>query len=178
MILTSDHGESLGEHGIYFDHHGLYEVSLRVPLILYSECLGKGVISGTVTHADIVPTILDVVGVHPTSIEFDGISLLSTIEGKHNLSERPAIAIETYTEKKISIKCNEWKLILSQKNGICNYCGVMHGDVIELYNIKEDPNEVSNIAKKRPEIVNELKRRFIKDILKFRLMNLKYKASR
>ena len=39
IVITSDHGESLTEHGVYFDHHGLYDVSIRVPLILYGADL-------------------------------------------------------------------------------------------------------------------------------------------
>jgi arylsulfatase A-like enzyme len=33
LVITSDHGESLTEHGIFFDHHGLYDPTIRVPLL-------------------------------------------------------------------------------------------------------------------------------------------------
>jgi len=41
LIITSDHGESLTGHSIFFDHHGLYDVTIRVPLILYGEVLPR-----------------------------------------------------------------------------------------------------------------------------------------
>ena len=45
IVLTGDHGESLYEHDCYFDHHGLYEANLHVPVReaveLYAELLGR-----------------------------------------------------------------------------------------------------------------------------------------
>jgi len=176
IIFTSDHGESLGEHKIYFDHHGLYEVSLRIPLILYSGRLRKRVINKTVLHTDLAPTILDFVGLRHTNLNFDGISLFPIIHWDRELPERPIIAVETWTEKKISIKYGEWKLILSlsHKDAVCRYCGIIHGGITELYNIRKDPKELNNIAKEEPKIVRELKRKFFKDVLKFKLINLRY----
>ena len=60
VVLTSDHGESLGEHGEVT--HGLfaYEATLRVPLVLYApRLLSPAVVSEPVRHVDIVPTVLD-----------------------------------------------------------------------------------------------------------------------
>ena len=60
VVLTSDHGESLGDHGEAT--HGIfaYEATLRVPLILYyPPRLAPRVVDAAATHVDIVPTILD-----------------------------------------------------------------------------------------------------------------------
>src|SRR5207249_324544 len=64
VVLTGDHGESLYEHECWFDHHGLYESNLHVPLIVRAPGqLPEAVrIPGYVTHYDLMPTILDLLG--------------------------------------------------------------------------------------------------------------------
>ncbi len=61
IIITGDHGESLTEHNIFFDHHGLYEETVHVPLIISNPVMFDfpTYINGFVQHVDIVPTILD-----------------------------------------------------------------------------------------------------------------------
>ncbi|NBX47689.1 MAG: sulfatase, partial [Chloroflexi bacterium] len=56
VILTGDHGESLLEHQIWFDHHGLYETNIHVPLIIKAPGrLPQGVrIPGNVAHQDML----------------------------------------------------------------------------------------------------------------------------
>jgi arylsulfatase A-like enzyme len=65
FVLTSDHGESLGEHDYYFDHgEDLFDPSLRIPLILAVPGAAKGRRSDAlVSTLDLVPTILDAVKV-------------------------------------------------------------------------------------------------------------------
>jgi arylsulfatase A-like enzyme len=66
VLLVADHGEQLGEHGIDFHHHGLYEESVRVPLILSAPFLGvQGEVPQSVRLMDITPTILAAVGNEP-----------------------------------------------------------------------------------------------------------------
>jgi len=65
LVLTSDHGESLGEHDYYFDHgEDLFDPSLRIPLIVSVPGAAKGRRSDAlVSTLDLVPTILDAVKV-------------------------------------------------------------------------------------------------------------------
>ena len=64
IVVTADHGESLGDHGE--TTHGLfaYESTLAVPLIVSGAAVGRGVVDVPVAHADILPTIVDLLGVH------------------------------------------------------------------------------------------------------------------
>src|SRR5439155_2762296 len=81
VVLTGDHGESLGEHGEMT--HGLfaYEATLRVPLVLYAPgLLQPRVEDEPVRHVDILPTILDALGV-PVPDGVDGRSLLPMATG-------------------------------------------------------------------------------------------------
>ena len=65
IVITADHGESLGDHGE--TTHGLfaYDATLAVPLILTGTGLLPGVVEGTAGHADILPTLCDLLGVAP-----------------------------------------------------------------------------------------------------------------
>lgn len=75
VAITGDHGESLGERGLYWSHAGLHRASLHVPLIL----AGPGVSPGQVTdeplrHLDLGRTLLDLAGC--ADVDFPGSSLL------------------------------------------------------------------------------------------------------
>ena len=61
VVLTSDHGESLGEHGYYFDHgENLFDPSLRVPLLVVAPGAPAGRrVDAFASTLDLVPTILD-----------------------------------------------------------------------------------------------------------------------
>src|SRR5690606_24815540 len=61
IVFTADHGEAVGEHDMYFVHTGLYEPTVRVPLITYFPGAGRqGVeITETVELIDVMPTILE-----------------------------------------------------------------------------------------------------------------------
>ncbi len=82
VILTSDHGESLGEHDYYFDHgQNLYDPSMRIPLVMAGPGLAAGHRSEVpATTLDLVPTVLDAVKVsYPPGL--DGRSLLGAGNG-------------------------------------------------------------------------------------------------
>ncbi len=80
IVVTADHGESLGEHGE--TTHGLfaYNATLAVPLVLSGPTLGPATVEAPVAHADIMPTILDLIGV-PLPGAVDGRSLVQPSSG-------------------------------------------------------------------------------------------------
>jgi arylsulfatase A-like enzyme len=86
VILTSDHGESLGEHNYYFEHGAvLYDDNIRIPLIIRLPKKDKVSISRTdalVSNMDIYPTVLDLLGIEGKSAgDIDGISFLPALKG-------------------------------------------------------------------------------------------------
>src|SRR5215468_331593 len=93
VVLTGDHGESLGEHGE--STHGIftYEATLRVPLILHQPRLfGPRVVTSSVRHVDLLPTILDALALPPEP-GVAGRSLLGLAQGF--ASESPASYFES-----------------------------------------------------------------------------------
>ncbi len=174
MILTSDHGESLTEHGIYFDHHGLYDESIKVPLIF--SCPKKFdpmEIEEFVQHVDIFPTILEILGLRKSN-NVDGISLLPLIKRKEKIRDF-IFAEEAYTEKKMCIRTKTHKYIYSKSDekAFCRYCGKIHGGREELYDLGSDPKEMENIVKEKPRLAD----RYKNDLLNF-VSNLKRKGEK
>jgi len=157
IILTSDHGESLVEHGIFYSHHGLYDVTVHVPLILVSSALPKGLrLKGIVQHVDIFPTLLSLIGVKPPFC--DGKSLLPCIESRGSLKTRDvALMIETSFQYKRALRTERFKYIeaVSPELAICRSCRCVHGGFRELYDLMKDPNETKNIVNENVEVAQE-----------------------
>jgi arylsulfatase A-like enzyme len=83
VVITSDHGESLGEHGYYFDHgEDLFDPCLRIPLVVRVPGAPAGLrVRSLATTLDIAPTILDAVKVsYPPDLS--GRSLLPAALGR------------------------------------------------------------------------------------------------
>ncbi len=75
VVLTSDHGESLGERDCWGHGLNLYQESLHVPLLMRGPGIARGTVEEPVQHLDLAPTLLDLVGV-PVPAEMVGRSLL------------------------------------------------------------------------------------------------------
>ncbi|MCK4736579.1 MAG: sulfatase-like hydrolase/transferase [Methanophagales archaeon] len=80
IILTSDHGEALGENNVYF-YHGLTVTmdQIHVPLILKPHTNwhpNTNLISAPVSLVDLMPTILDLIGYDFSELDIDGVSIL------------------------------------------------------------------------------------------------------
>jgi len=143
VILTSDHGESLGEHGE--KTHGLfaYEATLKIPLILARRGIEHRVEPAYVRHVDIVPTILTAAAV-PVPKELPGQSLLSSVT--------PA---DSYFES----------LSASLNRGWAPLTGIIHGGVkyidlplAELYDLPRDPHEATNLVEERRRDVEQARK--------------------
>ena len=158
IILTSDHGESLTDHGIYFSHHGLYDETIHVPLIFRYQGLPKNKrVKGFVQHVDIVPTILDILGIE---VDFDGKSLIPLIYDETKELRSFVYVEEAHTQRKRAIRTSEYKYIhaLSEEGAICRWCERVHGGIEELYDLNKDPREIKNIVIEQPIVANALKK--------------------
>ncbi len=93
IIAVADHGESFGEHGVYFDHWTPFDTDLHVPLILsYPAKLPRGKrVSTPVSTLDIAPTILDILGESKNYLAknlFEGRSLRASWKNRSGLAPR------------------------------------------------------------------------------------------
>jgi len=86
IILTGDHGESLGEHGELTHGYFAYNSTLWVPLIITGPGVEASRIDQYVSHIDIFPTVCDILGIEEPSF-LQGISLVPLMKGK-NIKKR------------------------------------------------------------------------------------------
>jgi arylsulfatase A-like enzyme len=154
VVVTADHGESLTEHECYFDHHGLYEPSIHVPLIIRAPGrLPAGQrVGGDVTSYDVVPTLLDLLGEHTLLDvgEFDGRSTLPLLCGERETNHTALYLTECTWMRKRGWRTPEWKLIEALEPDF-------HGKPpIELYHLADDPGERQNVAEAAPAVVRRL----------------------
>lgn len=149
IIITSDHGESLTEHDMFFDHHGLYDVTTHVPLILHNSKIfaQPRKIRGLIQHVDLVPTICDYLGIDGKDLACDGKSMKPLISGEDIRIRDSVYFEESYVQRKIGLRNKTHKYICAPDGiGMCNYCQKVHGGVEELYDLVKDPQEMNNIA--------------------------------
>ncbi|MGD2116191.1 MAG: sulfatase [Acidobacteriota bacterium] len=139
FVLMADHGEELGEHGVWGQHsHTLYEELIRIPLIV----LGPGVPAGRridrpARQVDIAPTLLDFAGIEPPE-HFRGTSLRPVWEGTE-AGER---------------------IVMAELPGLR---AIIDGDLKyftngRLYDLAADPGEQHDIAHERPEALQRMRR--------------------
>ena len=154
VIINSDHGETLYEHGCWFDHHGLYDPTLHVPLIIrYPSKIPAGVrVNGYNQHKDLVPTILELAEIG-TKLEFDGVSMIPMVNGADASYESEFYITECTWMRKHGWRTPEWKLIRALEPDF------HFKPMVELYNLIEDPHENDNLADANPDIVDTLETR-------------------
>jgi arylsulfatase A-like enzyme/tetratricopeptide (TPR) repeat protein len=144
IILLSDHGEGLGDHGE--QEHGLfvYDEAIHVPLIIKQEGNAGGGrrIADLVQHIDLVPTILDLVKA-PRVGSLRGRSLKPVLEGTGLL---PPTTI--YSEALYARYHFGWSELTALTDERYRYIKAPRE---ELYDLTRDPGERTNIAEERPQ---------------------------
>jgi len=144
IVLLSDHGEGLGDHGE--QEHGLflYDEAIHVPLIIKQEGnAGAGRrVGDIVQHIDLVPTMLDLVKA-PDPGRLRGRSLKPLLDGAGGL---PAVPV--YSEALYARYHFGWSELTAITDGRYQYIKAPHE---ELYDLQRDPRERSNLAPQRAE---------------------------
>ncbi|MBI4514366.1 MAG: sulfatase [Deltaproteobacteria bacterium] len=166
LVVTADHGEAHGEHGIYCDHATVYEETLHVPLIVrFSARIAGGKrINALVSGLDVAPTILQYTDV-PLDITLEGHSLVRVIDGSQPPAAEPLFAAHANALGGM-VRDGAWKLIVStsaerirraknevQRKRLMKW----HPKPVELYNLESDPRETADLAQAHPDIVQRLR---------------------
>lgn len=150
VIVTADHGEAFGEHGITRHAHEVWEELVRVPLFVYLPGNAPRVIETTRGHVDLAPTFLELLGASPIAT-LQGTSLVSEVRGgdapaRDVISDLPE---DEYNERRRTLVHERIKLI------------AFGNDVrFALYDLEADPKEAEDLARKRPELLDEMRARY------------------
>jgi arylsulfatase A-like enzyme len=160
VAIMSDHGESLGERGLYRHSTQLYNEQARIPMIIYVPNLAPRYAADYVSSIDLGATILNAAGLEYPA-EYAGVSLLPVMRGEP-FTHPPVFAEQTteedspflrpeqnlvpHTKKYMVITQDGYKLIFNRDF----YC-------FELFNLRNDPREERNLYDHLPEKSAEMK---------------------
>lgn len=166
FVVTGDHGENIGDHGLMDHQYCLYDTLLHVPLIIHGGSFShKGVTDSLVQLTDLAPTLLDEIEIEDT--EFDeqaqGYSFHPDSETKAReritaeyLAPQPSMdalkkrvgnlpgSVYEYNRSLRAIRTENWKLLRGSDGSV------------ELYNINSDPSESENVVDQEPELAQNL----------------------
>jgi arylsulfatase A-like enzyme len=139
LIITADHGEEFMEHGGIL-HEQLYEECTHVPLIFMIPEVPGGFRENLVQSIDILPTVLDILGI-PVPTIAEGTSLVPSINNPGTETNEFIFSLWTGVS---SIRTKEWKYIIYDSGKK------------ELYNLLTDPDEKDNLFSGNPGIADTL----------------------
>jgi len=169
FIVTSDHGDTQGEHGFHTAHcqTAIWDTLLHTPLVIrYPDGFPGGVrVEHIVQTVDVMPTLLEMAGVTDENVwnEMHGKSLLQTVKGKPIrefavaetqkplepfhwiMREHPGYDIRVFNRHLKCARTLEWKYIWASD-------GQDH-----LYHVAVDPDEQKNLIREKKEIADELR---------------------
>ena len=148
MLLSSDHGESLGEHDYYFDHgENLFDPSMRVPLLLAGPGLEAGRRSRVLaTTLDFVPTLLDALKLsYPPDLA--GVSLLGAAKGEA-VPERARLPGQN-DRNLLGSWGTRFKIVATPSDSGTSYA---------LFDRLKDEGETRDVSAALPEIMREERR--------------------
>jgi len=155
VIMTADHGEGLGDHNELTHAVLAYNSTLHIPLILRPPAgvAPAGTVVDTwVGNIDILPTVLDLLGIEPPE-GLQGYSLVPLWQAGARPSRRSAIRYAENLSPRLTHGWGELRVLFE---GSLKY---IHGPVPELYDLDADPHELRDLIAQRPDDARRLRDR-------------------
>lgn len=164
FILTSDHGENIGDHGLMDHQYALYDTLLHVPLYVHGGPFEDDQLDDLVQILDLPPTILDILDIDAPKArrQFQGISFHPNVDEsrEYAISEymAPQPSIDALERKVAELPEQAYEYDRSLKAIRTDKYKYIRGsdDTQELYNIQDDSTEQSNLVETRPDVVKRL----------------------
>jgi len=139
LVVTSDHGEGLGDHGETLHGFFVYETTLRVPFFVRGPGVRAGArLSGTVALVDVFPTVAELLALPPPAGGLAGRSLAAEMRGGAARAEVPV-----YAESLVPLLHFGWSDLRVLRDGRYKY---IQAPRPELYDLANDPGETTNLA--------------------------------
>jgi arylsulfatase A-like enzyme len=150
VVFVSDHGEMLGDHGVYYDHATLFNPTVHVPCIIYGKGFKAGRRQMLMSTIDIAPTILELAGV-PIPSQMDGFSFL------HSLMGGEAKKIHSYVYS-VHAGRHGISVITDRFKFMRNFRPQYGQKERELYNLADDPLENRDLITSKPELAHAMEK--------------------
>jgi arylsulfatase A-like enzyme len=162
VVITSDHGELFGEHGLWEHHNSLYKPVIHVPLIVWHpDSVPQNIRIDTPVSNTFIPSmLLDMLG-EPEQTIFPGPSLAQLWLDPASAASFPdpiaEMAESTWVNPNhlsikgdmVTVLSSDWQYIEHEFNGV------------ELYNLNDDPDQENNLAAENPTVLDELKNYYL-----------------
>ena len=164
VVVTADHGEGLMQHGHMGHGLHLYEEAVHVPLIFRwpGELPAGARLAGPVEHVDLVPTVLELLGLPRGEEDLQGRSLASALRGaksgagrdpdrpvffQRRLYDTGIVSGFRVAGEKFAVRAGPWKYIEAAQEG-----------TRELYDLSGDPGETKDLFGARADVAERLAR--------------------
>ena len=149
IVLSGDHGESLGEHGEKTHGFFIYNATMHVPLIIRLPGKPAARVAGDpVSLIDLMPTILSVVGL-PAPPQVQGRNLLPSLQGKPGEPDR-----SLYGETFLPRLHFNWSELRGVENAKYHFIDAPRP---ELYDLRSDPGEMRNLLSEKKAVAEEMR---------------------
>ncbi len=190
LLITADHGENLVVNGKFVSHMGTKNVVMKVPLILVGPKLPHKRIPEMVQHIDILPTLMELFQIQ-TKYRYDGKSALPLLKGEKIKWRDEIFFVGSAAKKRYALLNDRFKFSYSPTKEDCDdgVDGLWYSEQVELYDLKNDPEEVRNSAAENSEVakimeqmikqfLDNLNRKKEKYILEGSLKKLKFTSKK
>jgi arylsulfatase A-like enzyme len=171
IILVSDHGEEFFDHQGWVHTHSVYDEVIKVPLIIkfFNSENGGRKIQNFIRLIDVMPTVLDLLGIDSSSHFLEGKSLLPLLQEESDtdkkmersfISDLAANIENNHVPGKIALNSGPYKIIINEEYSDSQSRYFLHPPPavpeIEIYDLAADPSESHNLALSRPELVDKM----------------------
>ncbi|WP_269524540.1 sulfatase [Coraliomargarita parva] len=149
IIISADHGENLGELGIYGEHATADDATCRIPLIIKYPGGAQGVRNQMLHYnIDLAPTLMELFGGEKQPI-WDGDSFAAAIEAGDDVGRDEVVFGQCAHVCQRSVRWGRWLYTKTYHDGLRLYPQEM------LFDLDVDPHEENDIADENPEICRE-----------------------
>ena len=149
VIISSDHGENMGELGIYAEHGTADHITCRIPMIVRWPGKTKGhVDKGLHYNLDLGPTLADILDKEPAPT-WDGQSFAPAIEDTKDCGREYLVISQCAHVCQRGVRFGDWMYIRTYHDGFHLFAKEM------LFNLKDDPHEENNLAQTKSDICKE-----------------------
>ena len=148
IIVTADHGENLGELGLYGEHATADEPTCHIPMIIkWPGARKNAVISGLYDNVDLLPTVQELLGTEIVgNYDYDGVSYAKALLTGEDCSREIAVLTQCCHVCQRSARFGDYLYIRTVHGGYHLFPREM------LFNVKEDPHQLHDLSAEKPEL--------------------------
>ncbi|WP_159887786.1 sulfatase family protein [Paenibacillus puerhi] len=149
IMISADHGENMGQLGIYGEHATADQATCRIPMIIRWPGMKQGIVDeGLHYHLDLLPTLADMLN-SPVISDWSGTSYAPVLREGADCGREYVVVSQCAHVAQRSVRFREWIYIRTYHDGFHLF------DKEMLFNLADDPKEQHNVAAEHKEICRE-----------------------